>query len=92
MVRELEETGAIINKALSPSPEPQVDLTGVWGEIERCGAAVSILGRADEAHTLYRDAIKNRLSKFEEFLVENDLGNIEPLQYEMTYINHIHKG
>lgn len=29
------------------------------------------------------------LTDFEDFLTENSLGVIEPLQYEMTYINHI---
>jgi len=35
---------------------------------------------------------KDRLSKFELFLEENEFRSIEPLQYEMTYINHIPKG
>jgi len=35
---------------------------------------------------------KDRLSKFRLFLKENELGFIEPLQYEMTYINHIPEG
>jgi hypothetical protein len=32
------------------------------------------------------------LSKFQSFLYENGLGVIEPLQYEMTYVNHISQG
>ncbi len=35
---------------------------------------------------------KDRLSQFKSFLEENELGVIEPLQYEMTYINHILQG
>ncbi len=38
------------------------------------------------------EMFKDRLSQFESFLRENDLGVIDPLQYEMTYINHIPKG
>jgi uncharacterized protein (TIGR04255 family) len=38
------------------------------------------------------ELFKDRLSKFELFLKENELGFIEPLQYEMTYINHIPQG
>ena len=34
---------------------------------------------------MFRDNLLN----FESFLHENDLGNIRPVQYEMTYINHI---
>jgi uncharacterized protein (TIGR04255 family) len=36
-----------------------------------------------------KEMFKDRLSQFESFLSENKLGVIEPLQYEMTYINHI---
>ena len=32
------------------------------------------------------------LTKFEEFLRTNDLGNIEPTQFELSYVNHIAKG
>jgi len=35
---------------------------------------------------------KNKLSHFQDFLIENDFGEIEPLQYEMTYVNHICEG
>lgn len=35
---------------------------------------------------------KNRLSIFEKFLSANNIGQIEPIQYEMTYVNHIIKG
>lgn len=38
------------------------------------------------------ELFKNRLSQFESFLSDNDLGKLEPLQYEMTYINHIWEG
>jgi uncharacterized protein (TIGR04255 family) len=38
------------------------------------------------------EMFKDRLSKLESFLKENDLGVVEPLQYEMTYINHIPQG
>lgn len=44
--------------------------------------------RYPEVITLFKD----RLSRFESFLNENDLGAIEPQQYEMTYINHIPQG
>ncbi len=32
------------------------------------------------------------LEKFEQFLQENNLGTIQPLQYELTYINHMPQG
>ena len=35
---------------------------------------------------------KNKLSIFEKFLSANKIGVIEPIQYEMTYVNHIFKG
>ena len=38
------------------------------------------------------ELFKDRLSRFESFLSENDLGVMEPRQYEMTYINHIPQG
>jgi uncharacterized protein (TIGR04255 family) len=38
------------------------------------------------------EMFKDRLSQFESFLKENDLGIIEPRQYEMSYINHIPQG
>jgi uncharacterized protein (TIGR04255 family) len=38
------------------------------------------------------EMFQDRLSQFEAFLRENDLGVIEPVQYEMTYINHIPQG
>ena len=34
----------------------------------------------------------NCLSQFESFLRDNELGEIRPIQYEMTYVNHIPKG
>ncbi len=39
-----------------------------------------------------KQMFRDRLFKFQAFLEENSLGSIEPLQYEMTYINHIPKG
>jgi len=45
-----------------------------------------------DQHPRYSKVIhmfKERLDTFEEFLAENDLGPIKPLQYEMTYVNHI---
>jgi len=38
------------------------------------------------------ELFKDRLSRFESFLSENNLGVMEPRQYEMTYINHIPQG
>ena len=38
------------------------------------------------------ELFEDRLSKFKLFLEENKLGVIQPLQYEMTYINHIPQG
>jgi uncharacterized protein (TIGR04255 family) len=35
---------------------------------------------------------RNHLQQFEAFLDENKLGVVEPLQYELTYVNHILKG
>lgn len=35
---------------------------------------------------------RERLATFEDFVEENALGTIEPLQYEMTYMNHIPQG
>lgn len=49
----------------------------------------------DDEYPRYPKVIKlfkERLSQFKSFLKENELGVIEPLQYEMTYINHIPQG
>lgn len=51
--------------------------------------------RPEDEYPRYPQVIelfKDRLSQFESFLKENDLGIIEPTQYEMTYINHIPQG
>lgn len=42
-------------------------------------------------HTVI-EMFKNHLFSFNSFLKENDLGSILPLQYEMTYVNHVPKG
>ncbi len=50
--------------------------------------------RDDDAYPRYRNVIKlfrDRLTSFENFLAEANLGSIEPHQYEMTYVNHIPK-
>jgi uncharacterized protein (TIGR04255 family) len=39
-----------------------------------------------------KEMFTDRLQRFQGFLDENRLGVIEPLQYEMTYINHIPQG
>ena len=38
------------------------------------------------------EMFKSMLSKFEHFLHENEFDKLVPLQYEMTYINHIWEG
>lgn len=38
--------------------------------------------------TMFRE----RLATFEQFVTDHELGRIEPFQYEMTYVNHIHQG
>jgi uncharacterized protein (TIGR04255 family) len=51
--------------------------------------------RPDDEYPRYPVVIelfRNRLSRFQEFLQENDFGEIKPLQYEMTYVNHICEG
>ena len=35
---------------------------------------------------------KNYLERFESFLSKNELGVIQPIQYEMSYVNHIPQG
>lgn len=35
---------------------------------------------------------KERLATFEDFLNEQSLGGLQPLQYELTYVNHIPRG
>lgn len=44
--------------------------------------------RFPEVSKIFRE----RLGQFEAFLRENGLGRIEPVQYELTYINHIPRG
>jgi uncharacterized protein (TIGR04255 family) len=49
----------------------------------------------DDQYPRYETIIndfKNHLLKFTEFLEENDLGILTPLQYELTYINSILQG
>ncbi len=37
-------------------------------------------------------AFQAYLSNFDDFLTEAELGRVQPLQYELTYVNHIPKG
>jgi uncharacterized protein (TIGR04255 family) len=51
--------------------------------------------RPEEEYPRYHKVIKmfeDRFIKFQSFLSENGLGVIDPLQYEMTYVNHIYQG
>lgn len=51
--------------------------------------------RPEDEYPRYHNVIKmfyDRLSDFRSFLAEAKLGTIQPLQYEMTYINHIPQG
>lgn len=51
--------------------------------------------RPTDAYPRYRVVIekfKEQMAIFEIFVKEHALGTIEPLQYEMTYVNHIAKG
>lgn len=38
------------------------------------------------------EMFKDKLSKFESFLANNQFGKLKPIQYEMSYINHIWEG
>lgn len=49
----------------------------------------------DDEYPRYTHVIqmfRERLTAFDAFLAEEQLGTIEPLQYEMTYVNHIPQG
>jgi uncharacterized protein (TIGR04255 family) len=49
----------------------------------------------DDEYPRYYNVIEsfmNYLSRFESFLQKNQLGEIVPLQYELTYVNHVPKG
>ena len=51
--------------------------------------------RREDVYPHYENVIaqfKNCLTRFEEFLSNNELGEIKPLQYELTYVNHIPQG
>lgn len=51
--------------------------------------------RSDDEYPGYEKVVENfesYLSRFQEFLVEESLGNIVPQQYELTYIDLIPKG
>jgi len=51
--------------------------------------------RPEDEYPRYPNVIKSfkdKLSLFESFLNENKIGKLLPLQYEMTYINHIWQG
>lgn len=39
-----------------------------------------------------KELFKQRLDTFESFLRENAIGQIQPIQYEITYVNHIIQG
>jgi uncharacterized protein (TIGR04255 family) len=52
-------------------------------------------GKPADAYVRYPTVIemfKKHLDTFESFLKENTLGTVDPLQYEMTYVNHIVQG
>jgi len=51
--------------------------------------------RLQEEYPRYHNVIRmfhDRLSRFELFLEKNQLGMVAPLQYELTYVNHIPQG
>lgn len=51
--------------------------------------------RPEQDYPRYHKVIemfRKRLSRFQSFLLEEELGVLEPLQYEMTYVNHIPEG
>ncbi len=51
--------------------------------------------RPSDSYPRYRTVIhlfKQQFQRFETFVQENSVGNIEALQYEMTYVNHIPMG
>jgi uncharacterized protein (TIGR04255 family) len=51
--------------------------------------------RQDDEYPRYRNVIsmfQSHLSQFTQFLEQNNLGVVTPLQYELTYINHILQG
>ena len=51
--------------------------------------------REEDEYPRYPNVIKmfqSRLEQFKSFLIENEFEDIEPLQLEITYINHIPKG
>lgn len=51
--------------------------------------------RSDDEYPRYQgviDMFQTHLGKFAQFLDENQLGTLTPLQYELTYINHIMQG
>lgn len=48
--------------------------------------------KAEDVYLHYSHVVsqfRTCLERFELFLHENDLGNVKPLQYELTYVNHI---
>jgi hypothetical protein len=51
--------------------------------------------RPEDKYPHYSEVVEkfqNHLSSFQRFLSEQELGVVQPLQYEMTYVNHIHEG
>lgn len=49
----------------------------------------------DTRYPKYKSVIaefNTQVQTFSEFLAKNDLGELEPLQYELTYVNHIPQG
>ena len=51
--------------------------------------------KADDVYLHFDNVFKKYtecLSTFESFLQKHDLGEVKPIQYELTYVNHIPKG
>jgi uncharacterized protein (TIGR04255 family) len=51
--------------------------------------------RPDDEYPRYQNVLsmfRSHLSQFTQFLAEHSLGAVTPLQYELTYINHIMQG
>ena len=51
--------------------------------------------RPENPYPRYEQVIamfQDRLATFQKFLTSQELGTLVPLQYEMTYVNHIYKG
>lgn len=84
---------------LTQSPSVRVQIRNVTGDrmiqLQNCRLHYNWIGRPGEEYPRYRTVrpeFDQVLREFEEFVAEQDLAELAPNQWEVTYVNHMLQG